>query len=280
MKTRIWLIPLLGLLLLAACTPAAGSAPEGVIFRPIDSIIEGDLDITNFANGTASLPITTSVPVACTIVYGTTPEFGSLTLDLDMAGGAHSDHNPLLSGLEGSTTYYYRVQGVDQDGNIYISDVMTFSTPDFTAASDTADNLASPQRGATITGYSSIFGNGPEDGRWGVNNAFDGNPNTEWATAGDGSDAWVEVTLAGRAQLDAIEFWSRAMGDGSSITLAFTVTTDSGDMLGPFEVLDTNGPHRFEVDVEAATLRFDLMDTTGGNTGIVELVVIGEMVDG
>ncbi|HID52305.1 MAG TPA: hypothetical protein EYP41_09725 [Anaerolineae bacterium] len=78
--------------------------------------------MTNFANdGSATLPVQTSVPVACTVVYGKTPDFGSLTLDQDMAGGAHSDHNPLLTGLEPETEYYFRLQGVDDDGNIHIS---------------------------------------------------------------------------------------------------------------------------------------------------------------
>ena len=68
--------------------------PESILFRPVEDIIEGDLEVMNFAGETATLPITTSVPVACTIVYGETEEFGSLSVDLDMDGGTHSDHNP------------------------------------------------------------------------------------------------------------------------------------------------------------------------------------------
>jgi hypothetical protein len=104
-------------LALAACSQAqtepTSSLTEGYTFRPVEDIIDADLEVTNFANdGSATLPIHTSVPVTCTVVYGTTPEFGSLTLDQDMAGGTHSDHNPLLSGLEPETEYYFRVQGM------------------------------------------------------------------------------------------------------------------------------------------------------------------------
>ena len=87
---------------LAACSNSNEAGLTGrIIFRSIDEIIEQPLEVTNFANdGSATLPIHTTITVACTIVYGTTTEFGSLTLDQDMAGGTHSDHNPLLVGLE------------------------------------------------------------------------------------------------------------------------------------------------------------------------------------
>lgn len=63
--------------------------------RSIDEIFAQPLEVTNFANdGSATLPIQTNIPVACTIVYGTTPQFGSVSLDQDMDGGTHSNHNP------------------------------------------------------------------------------------------------------------------------------------------------------------------------------------------
>ncbi len=250
---------------------------DGITFRPVDDIIDTELLVTNFAaDGTATLPIETAVPVACTVVYGTTPAFGSLTLDQDMAGGTHSVHSPLLSGLEANTTYYFRVQGVDDDGVIYISETMTFTTPDF-AAFET-DNLASPQRGAEIIGYSSAFGGAGLSDRWGAGSAFDDNPNTEWSSAGDGDDAWIEVQLAGRARIARVEFWSRAMSNGTAITRAFTVTTDSGETFGPFELPDTDQAYTFDVEIEAETLRFNLMNTTGGNTGAVDIAVYGTLL--
>ena len=108
-------------LALAACSQSqvdsTSTLTESYTFRPVEDIIDTRLEVANFADdGSATLPITTSVPVACTVVYGTTPEFGSLSLDQDMDGGTHSDHNPLLSNLEPETEYYFRVQGVDDDG--------------------------------------------------------------------------------------------------------------------------------------------------------------------
>ncbi len=269
---------------LAACsqvqTEPTSILPDGYNFRPVEDIIDVGLEVTNFANdGTATLPIHTNVPVACTVVYGTTPEFGSLTLDQDMAGGTHSDHNPLLSDLEAETEYYFRVQGVDDGGIIYLSEVMTFITPPLDSSRTETDNLASPENGAEIIGYSSAFGGAGLNDRWGAGSAFDDNPNTEWSTAGDGSDAWIEIKLAQRALIESVDFQSRSMSDGTAIALAFTITADSGEMFGPFELPDAQSSYTFDAGIEANTLRFDLVDTTGGNTGAVNIAVYGRFID-
>ena len=284
MSTRPLLSLLIGaILVLTACSSGEadgeGGITEGITFRSVEEIIDGELEIANFANdGTANLPIHTSIPVACTIVYGTTPEFGSLSLDQDMEGGTHSDHSPILSGLESETEYYYRVQGVDDNGVVYLSDVMTFTTPIY--EDKETENLASPAMGSEILGSSSAFGGADVLDRWGAGSAFDDNPNTEWSSAGDGNDAWIEVELAQRARVDSVEFFSRSMSDGSAVTLAFTITGDDGQIYGPFELPDANSSYSFDVAIEAETLRFDLMDTTGGNTGVVDIAVYGAFLDG
>ena len=283
-KIRLLMLLSIAVIALAACSPDepdevenAPAITEGITFRSIDEIIDAELEVTDFANdGTATLPIHTTVPVACTVVYGTTPEFGSLTLDQDMDGGTHSDHNPLLSGLEPDTDYYFRTQGVDDDGNIYLSEVMTFTTPPLDTSQAETENLASPENGAEIIGYSSAFGGAELDDRWGAGSAFDDNPNSEWSSAGDGNDAWVEIELERRARIDSVDFRSRSMSDGTAIALAFTITTDDGETFGPFELPDTDSSYAFDIGIEAKTLRFDLVDTTGGNTGVVDIAVYGE----
>jgi hypothetical protein len=263
----------------AAAPEVDGSDPllDSYTFLSIDEIVDTELIVSNFASdGSASLPIETSVPVACTIVYGTTPDFGSLSTDLDMDGGTHSDHNPLLIGLEPETEYFFRVQGVDDNGLVYLSEVMSFTTPVFEA--ETTENLASAAMGAEILGFSSAFGDAGLDERWGAGSAFDDNPNTEWSSAGDGDSAWVEVQLAQRARIEGVEFQSRSMSDGSAIALVFTVTTDSGETFGPFELPDAQDRHEFQVDIEAESLRFDLVETTGGNTGAVDIALYGSFL--
>ncbi len=249
---------------------------ENYTFRPIEDIVNRPLEVTGFANGTATLPIETAIPVACSVVYGTTTEFGQLSLDQDMAGGTHAIHSPLLTDLEPDTTYYFRVQGVDDNGVVYISDVMTFTTPPAEEAVN--DNLLSPENGAEIIGYSSAYGGADIDERWGVGSAFDANPGTAWSTAGDGDDAWVEVKLAQPSHISRIEFWTRFMNDGTARILSFTVTTDSGEVYGPFELLDAEQMYGFDVDFVAESLRFDVVESTGGNTGAAEIAAYGEPV--
>lgn len=254
------------------------TALEAIHFRPIDDIVDSELIVQNFASdGTATLPIETRVPVACTLVYGTTEAFGQLTLDQDMAGGTHSEHNPLLTGLEPETTYYFRVQGVDAEGTIYISETMTFTTPAMDA--EPVENLLSPERGAEVVGVSSNWNGQADDGSFGVLRALDGSPNTAWSTDGDGNEAWVEIRLGQRSVIQQVEFWTRYMSDGTAQIYEFTVTTDSGDTYGPFSLPDPNQPYTFDVAFEAETLRFDVTDSSGGNVGAVEIAVYGEPVE-
>jgi hypothetical protein len=267
---------ILGLCLLwflAACNTQSQAT---VSLLPIDALVEGELIISNFANGTANLPIHTTLPVACSIVYGTSPEFGSIATDLDMAGGAHSDHNPVLTGLQSNTQYYYRVQGVDANGSIYVSEVMSFTTPDFEALNAASENLALASKGTVIRGYSSIFGDGAVDSQWGVNNAIDGNPNSQWSSNGDGDDAWIELELVAETHVNRIGFWTRTMGASAEIE-SFQIVTDSGESYGPFSLSDASEVFYFDVDFVARTLRFEVVSSSGGNTGAIEIEVYGDV---
>ena len=96
--------------------------------------------------------------------------------------------------------------------------------------------------------------------------------------AGDGDEAWIEVKLAERAQIDSVAFQSRSMNDGSAITRIFSITTGEGDEFGPYELPDADDAYTFETPIEAQILRFALTETTGGNTGVVDIAVFGEFV--
>ena len=113
----------------------------------------------------------------------------------------------------------------------------------------------------------------------GAEMALDGSRATEWSSAGDGNDAFIEVALAEPSHLHAIEIWTRTMSNNTAQIFEFTVTTDSGEVLGPFTLPDANEAHRFEVDVTASTLRLDVVDSNGGNTGLIEFAAYGTPVD-
>jgi hypothetical protein len=248
------------------------------VILPVEDIIgESGVELLDITDDSARLHVISTLPVACSVVYGPTLEFGQLAVDTDMGGGAHEEHNALLINLEPDTRYYYRFQGTDVYGNLYVSDVMTFRT--LPQSDEVTANLASPERGAQIIGVSSNFGNQPNDGRWGALNAFDDNPNTAWSSDGDGDDAWVEVELAERSRITRVQFWTRYMTDGSAQITGFTITTDNGEVYGPFELPDAEQSYTFDVEIEAKTLRFDVETSSGGNTGAVEIAVYGEPVE-
>jgi hypothetical protein len=269
---------LTGVLVAFAAVAIAQDSDQGAApaILPAEDII-GEVELLDIVDDSARLHVISTLPLACSVVYGPTLEFGQLSVDADMGGGAHEEHNALLVNLEPDTLYYYRFQGTDVYGNLYVSDVMTFRT--LTQSDEVIENLASPERGAQIVGVSSNFGGQPNDGRWGALNAFDDNPNTAWSSDGDGDDAWVEVELAERSRITRVEFWTRFMSDGSAQITSFTITTDDGEVYGPFELPDAEQSYTFDVEIEAKTLRFDVETSSGGNTGAVEIAVYGEPIE-
>jgi hypothetical protein len=165
------------------------------------------------------------------------------------------------------------MQGVAENGDIYISDLIRFRTAPQQSSENA--NLLSPDNGAVVREVSSNFGNQANDGRWGILNAFDNNPNTAWSSAGDGDDAYFIVDLDGTYQIERVEFQTRSMTDGSAITQSFTLTIDSGETFGPFTLDDITQSQSFTVDFETSSLRYDVLTSTGGNTGIVDIALYG-----
>ncbi|MCK5356589.1 MAG: discoidin domain-containing protein [Methyloprofundus sp.] len=215
----------------------------------------------------ARLTFVSSIPVACSVVYGKTPSFGKLAIDANMSGGAIIDHNPILTDLEADTLYYYRVQGTDAEGKLYWAPISSFTTADGESADN---NLLSSANGATITAVSSNYGGAKNNQAWGADSAIDGSSNTAWSSAGDGDNAFIEIALAKAEDIDTIKLWSRAMSDGTAKILSFTISTDD-EVLGPFTLADTQQAHSFAINRHSASIRLDVITSTGGNTGLIEI---------
>jgi len=228
--------------------------------RDFDEIQASAVTVTPDPSGrSATLEVDTAVDVACSVVYGKDASFGLIAVDNDMDGGAHADHHPVLGGLEPDTRYQYRLQGTAADGSLYVSDVMTFQTPPEPVGGPV--NLALE---AAVTGVSSEWSD-----EFSAANAFDGDATTEWSSRGDADDAWVEIDLGFVQRVDEVIFRTRSMNDGSSITDTFSVTAD-GVAVGEFAA---GLPAAIEVD--AQVLRFDVVNSSGGNTGAIEILVLG-----
>ena len=246
---------------------------ETLTIRPISDVtVDAPPTITDISADNALLRFDSSLPLVCAIVYGKTTEYGMIATDMDMAGGAHTDHHPFMPGLEPETEYHYRVQGSAADGTIFVGEDATFTTPAVVVSEET--NLAALSAGGRVIAVSSNFGGAANDETWGANSAIDGNGATAWSSNGDGNDAFIEIQFAGQSTITAVEVWTRSMTNSAQIS-AFTLTTDGGQQLGPFDLPDAAASHRFEIDVVTGSLRLDVVESNSGNTGLIEFAAYG-----
>ncbi len=244
-------------------TATAGDAAVPV--RGIEEILDGDFSVEVDPSGTSAvLRLNTTIDVACSVVYGTSTRFGGLATDTDMAGGGHSVHQPLMTGLEPGTTVVWRVQGTAEDGTIYVSDVNQFTTP----AGDGAAARTNLSLNASVIETSSDF-----NSNFAGANAIDGSLASEWSSRGDGDDAFIVIDLGAPMEVTGIGFRTREMSDGTSITNTYTVTIDGGETLGPFDA--GIGLVVSDFTATGQVFRIDMEFTTGGNTGAVEIEIYG-----
>lgn len=252
-------IVILGAIILAAC----GTSDSQQV-RPFSEIAVADPQIVFDPSGTvATLNVTTNIDAVCAVAYGVDAPAGSIATDQDMGMGGHSDHAAVMTGLEPDTAYQYRLQGVGADGNLYRSDVFTFTTPPGDDALGAfGENLAV---GSEVTAVSSEFSD-----IFTAEHAVDGDLGTEWSSSGDGDDASITIDLGRPVEVQAVAFRTRSMGDGSAVTESFTVIADD-ETFGPFPA----GPEPVETSFTAQIVTFEVESSTGGNTGAVEVQVFG-----
>jgi hypothetical protein len=272
-RVRLWAgasIAMLSMLAIAACSNGGDDSGASVPIRPIEEIVVGEIAITQLQPTSAAVEVETSIDVVCSVVFGVDTSYGRISTDPDMGGAAHRDHFAPLRGLEPDTVYHFRLQGSGPDGTLYVSEDLTFRTPPTESGSQPVTaNLARLDAGARVVEVSSVFGGAPA---WAGEHALDGDPDTEWSSADDGDDAFITIELAEPARIGAVGLWTRTMRTSAEIS-RFQVITEDGTVLGPFDVPDSTRMHRFEVDVHAHVLRFEVLESTGGNTGAVELGV-------
>lgn len=266
-------------LLAGACSSGGDSAAE---VRPFSEVQATDATFENDPTfpGRGILRVDTTEPMICAIVWGETEDLGSFNNSLDMNGTGIVAHNVLLPGAEAGQTYFYRLQGFAADGTLYQSELLTFTLPpDDGVNSDDAgaDHGVNVAEGAIIVEVSSEF-----SASWSGANAVDGDLNTEWSSAGDADDAFITVDLGSAQEIAGVEFLTRTMADGSATTETFFVVVDDGDRLGPFVAGNPANPVLNEVSLTGQVLRFEVQDTSGGNTGAIEIRVfaLAGMSDG
>jgi F5/8 type C domain len=266
-------------LLVAACgndddSSPGGSADEASV-RPFDEVQASEMtfeaDPSDPSRGI--FRVTTTEPMICAIVWGTDDSYGRFNNSLAMNGTGIEQHDVVLPDVDAGTEYQYVVQGTTADGTLYRSEPGTFTIggdggPTTTAeAAGGGENLALD---AEVVEASSEFSDD-----FAASRAIDGDTGTEWATSGDGDDGSITLDLGSAQQLTGVEFLTRSMADGTSITDTYTVTVDDGDAHGPFPAGTVAEARRSELDTTGRRLRFDVETSTGGNVGAVEIRVYG-----
>ncbi len=270
------LFTLLALVAFVACSPAPTptTATTGAV-HPLSEILVRGPEFADIQADSVTVKIETRIPVVCAVAYGTTTAYGQLATDTDMVGGGHQDHHPVLKGLKPDTLYHIRLQGVGPDGTLYVSDNLTFRTPSASTvvqpSKPQGKNVALISSGARIKGVSSNFG-GDLNSAYGANKAIDGDLNTEWSSNGDGDKAWIEIDLGKEYAITSIGFRTRTMGTSAQIE-RFQVITDQGEKLGPFDLPDARSVYYFPISTTARILRFEVLKSSGGNTGAAEIEV-------
>lgn len=267
MRTYIWLILLSTLLILGGAvlyTRAAAIQP----FERLPGGLAAGPSVEEITSTSAVVTVKTVAPAFCQVNYGPTPQYGQLRR-MSMSGPM-TDHRILLSGMQPDTQYHVRLTAVDVQARVYQSGDLAFRTRSGTSDRPPGRNVASLQQGARVLGVSSNYGGEGIAGAYGANKALDGDPSTEWSSNGDGDKAWIEVALARPYHLSAIGFWTRSMGLTAQVQ-EFDVIADGKKRLGPFIIQAAVRTHYFPLDVTAQRLRFNVLKSSGGNTGAFEI---------
>jgi hypothetical protein len=247
---------------LGACASDAGAKRAGSI-RAFSLVEVGKTHLQLAANGrSATVQLETNPPTVCAIAYGRTSSLGSIADDPNMGGTAISRHTVVLSGLTPGTTYRYKLTATDAQGVVFQTPgLATFTTPHEAAAQEQDVAI-----GAKVVAVSSQYSNA-----YRASNAVDGNLSTEWSSDGDGNRAFITIELKREYDINSVAFITREMSDGTAITRTFAVVVDGRRRYGPFPAGNTLNPRTARVSFTGRVLRFEVVTSTGGNTGAAEV---------
>ncbi len=238
-----------------------------------------DLRAEDVTSSRAVVRFDTSVQTTCELEYGFEQDQLSLSAvdpDMDPDNPYAIEHEVPVEDLPPLTRVYYRARATTRDGATFYSEITSFDTLADEPSENHTDqmlNVALLSAGSSIVEVSSNFGGATNSGTWGVDAAFDGKMSTEWSTDGDGNNAVVAIDLGRPRTLRVVAYRSRQMNDGSSIVGSYQLVLDDGTILGPFATPNPDLRYEFilKQPVITRSVRFEAVETTGGNTGAKEI---------
>jgi phosphodiesterase/alkaline phosphatase D-like protein len=107
---------------------------EDYIFRTSQAPGISNVNTTEVRLTSAIITWQTTSSASSKILYGKTTSYGETYTD--NSGSQTTTHTVKLTGLSDSTTYHYRIQGTDIEGNVLVSDDYVFETLTFPRLSD------------------------------------------------------------------------------------------------------------------------------------------------
>jgi hypothetical protein len=147
-------------------------------------------------------------------------------------------------------------------------------------------NIASSAQGAFILDVSSSYSES-----YSAFNAIDEEPSTEWSSAGDGNDAYVTIQLPFAANIVYVDFHTRTMTTSAQIS---EYQVEAGNMIEVLNVVaascqvpDATKAYECDLDLSdendplsagarnVTLVTFRVINSSGGNTGAVDLRVYG-----
>lgn len=232
--------------------------------RNAAKILTLEPEVAQVKSNYALIKYTSFKPTFSAVGFGTDSEYGLLKR---MSVFKPSfDHEVQLVGLKQQSAYRSRALMVDRGGNVYATNDVSFTTPERKGYVPEGANVALLSVGARVTGVASEWGPGFV-GQMAIN----GDGGREWASDGDGDDAWIEITLAKPETIHALGYWTRTMGS-SALTTKFKVIADGGKAFGPFNLRDATQPYYFKIPpTRTQKLRFEVVESNGGKTGAISV---------
>ncbi len=107
---------------------ASGDATLSTLALPVLPTIS-NLQVSSVSAGSATVSWHTNVPSSSRVYYSTINPLITLTASSVFNNSLTMDHTVVVSNLSGSTTYYFRAESLDANGNVAMSAAQSFQTP-------------------------------------------------------------------------------------------------------------------------------------------------------